>query len=124
MTPIDIRNNRALAIALAVVGALLLLVSLLGTVQLISLIAGAVILLLGVMLLINPMMRIEAHEVQVRNPLGMTLRRFPVSSPADLRFEGNKLIHVPQGKAIGTLGFGANREDVNRLRAQVQAPGR
>ncbi|MFD1717837.1 hypothetical protein [Georgenia deserti] len=118
MQPMKIRNNRALAITLLVVGVLLLLTSLAAQ-RLVGILAGAVLALAGVMMMINPMLNIERGEVQVRNPLGMTLRRFAVSSPADLRMAGNNLQHVPTGKKIAGLGFGADKSDVQRLRYQL-----
>lgn len=119
MTPLTMRFKPGLGIALLVVGLLLAATSLL-TSQAIGVVSGAIVALLGVLMLVNPMMKVEATEVQVRNPLGMTLRRFPISSPADLRFEGNALWHVPQNKKIGSFSFGVNKEDQKALRAQIE----
>ncbi|GAA1153343.1 hypothetical protein [Ornithinicoccus hortensis] len=116
-----IRYSKPLAITLLVVGLLLLGVSLM-TEQWISVVAGGILALVGALNLANPTIKIEPHEVQLRNPLGMTLKRFPVTGPADLRFEGNRLVHVPQGKRITSLGFGFDKGDVSALRSQVQ-PG-
>ena len=81
--------------------------------------AGLILMVLGGLQLVNPALRIERDEVQVRNPLGMTLKRFPVSSPADLRLDDKVLTHVPQGKKIASLGFGFEKADVEALRAQL-----
>lgn len=113
-----IASNRFLAIALMVIGALLLIVSLLDQ-QWISVVAGAVLALLGVLTFINPLIKVEPDEVQVRNPLGMTLKRFPVTSPADLALEGKTLRHVPTGKRITSLGFGVHGPDADALRTQL-----
>lgn len=118
MQPLDIRISRTLAILLIVVGALLGLTSLL-TQNWLSTGAGVILLVLGVLQLVNPTIRIEPGEVQVRNPLGMTLKRFPVSSPADLRLDDKVLTHVPRGKKIASLGFGFEKSDVEALRAQL-----
>lgn len=118
MHPQNIGYNRVMAIAFIVVGALLLLVSLL-SLQWISVVAGAVLTVLGVLMTINPMIRVEPHEVQMRNPVGMTLRRYPITTPADLAIEGKLLRHRPTGKRIAMLGFGAHRPDVDSLRSQV-----
>lgn len=118
MQPQDIHYNRIMAIVFVVMGPLLLLLSLL-TQQWISVFAGAVLTVLGVLMTINPMIRIAPHEVQMRNPLGMTLKRYPVTSPADLAIEGKALRHLPTGKRVATLGFGTHRPDVDALRAQV-----
>lgn len=117
-----IRYSKPLAITLLVVGLLLLGASI-PTEQWISVVAGGILALVGGLNVANPTIKVERHEVQLRNPLGMTLRRYPVSGPADLRFEGNRLIHVPQGKRISNLGFGFDRGDVTALRAQVQRGG-
>lgn len=118
VTPTRIANSKFMAIACIVVGALLLVVSL-GTGQAVSAVAGGILLLLGILQMINPQLVITADEVQVRNPVGMTLRRFPISGPQDLRFEDKKLMHVPTGKKVMTLGFAADAGDVEKLRAQV-----
>lgn len=118
MNPLTIKYNRILSIALLVIGALLLIVSLVGQ-QWVSVLGGAVLTLLGVMMFINPIIKVESHEVQLRNPIGMTLKRFPVTSPADLALDGNTLSHVPTGKRIASLGFGVDGADAAALRAQL-----
>lgn len=121
MQPLNIRYNRIMAIAGLVVGILLMAISLL-TQAWISLAAGAILTFLGVLMLVNPMLRIQQGEVQLCNPLGMVLKRYQVSSPQDLTIDGNALRHVPTQKRIASLGFGANKEDVTALRAQLGAP--
>lgn len=119
MNPIDIRSNRVLSIALIVVGGFLLLVSLL-TGQVPNMFLGVLIALLGVLMLVNPVLRIESNEVQQRNPLGMVFKRYPVSSPADLRLDGSTLYHVPSNKKIAWLpGYYINGSDVEALRSQI-----
>lgn len=118
MRPVSVRYNKPLALAALVIGILLFLVSLLGP-QWIGVVAGAILTVLGVLQLKNPMLRVTANEVQVCNPLGMTIKRFPVSSPADLQFDGSTLRHVPNGKKIATLGFGIDKSDVAELRSQL-----
>lgn len=110
--------GKPLAIALLVVGVLLLLVSLVGP-QWIGVFAGAVLTLVGVLQLVNPMLRIAPDELRVCNPLGMTVKRFAVSSPADLAVEGKTLRHVPTGKKVAALGFGVDQSDAQALRAQL-----
>ena len=119
MRPMTVSYAKPMAIAELVVGVLLLLVSLIGP-QWIGVFAGGVLALVGGLQLINPLLRIEPTEIRVCNPLGMTVRRFPVSSPADLRFEGKALRHVPKDKKIATLGFGFDKSDVDDLRSHLQ----
>lgn len=118
MTPISLRYSRGLAIAELVVGVLLFVVSLIST-QWIGVFAGAVFVLLGVLMLVNPMVKIEATEVRLCSPLGFTTRRHPLSSPTDLRIQGKSLVHTPSGKKVASLGFGVHAGDVEQLRAQV-----
>ena len=122
MPPLTIANNKVLSVALLVIGGLLLLVSLLQG-EVITIFAGAVLTLLGALQLKNPVLKVQDGEAQLCNPLGMTIKRFPVSSPADLRLDGKKLHHVPTGKKIATLGFNCDQSDVESLRAQIPAGG-
>lgn len=119
MTPMIVRYSRPLAVTALVVGVLLLAVALLSP-QPTGMFAGAVLTLLGILQLVNPMLRIDAGEVRVCNPLGMTIKRLPVSSPADLTIDGKMLRHVPSGKKVVRVGFGADKSDVATLRAQLQ----
>lgn len=121
MTPMNIRYSKVLSLSALVVGALLAVISIL-TAEFLSGGVGVLLLALGILMTVNPMLRIEPHEVQVRNPLGMTLKRFRVTSPADLRIERNALRYVPDGKKISGLGFGVDNSDVARLRAQLSDP--
>lgn len=118
MQSLDIRYSRAMAVAGLVVGILLMATSVL-TQAWISLAAGAVLTVLGILTLVNPMVRITPEEVQLRNPLGMVLKRYPVTSPQDLTIDGKTLRHVPTNKRIVSLGLGINKDDVASLRAQL-----
>ncbi len=121
MQPLDISYSRGLSIAGLVVGILLVVTSIL-TQAWISLFAGAVLTLLGILMLVNPMVRITPEEVQMRNQVGMVLKRYPVTSPQDLVIDGNALRHVPTGKRICSVGFGVDKQDVANLRAQLGHP--
>lgn len=107
-----------MAIVFLVLGVLIVLVSLV-TSAWITVVTGAILAVLGTLMLVNPMIRIEPHEVQMRNPVGMTIKRFPFTSPAELLLEGKTLRHLPTGKRIATLAFGVHGPDVEALRAQV-----
>ena len=118
MPSLNVRYSRPLAITFIVLGALLALVSL-GTKGVASGVAGVILLVLGVLQLRAPMVVVADGEVQLRNPLGMTVKRFPVNSLADLRMEGKSLMHLPSGKKITSVGFGFDKNDVAALRAQL-----
>ena len=111
----SLRNSRALAVVAAVVGALLLVVGVLSG-ALLQIVPGVLLAVLGVLMLFNPMVVFTESEVQVLSPLGFTVRRFPISGPADVRVDGNKLLHAPTGKRIASLGFGVEAADAQRVR--------
>ena len=118
MQPLTIRHSRPMAITFVGLGALIALVSLL-TSAWVTVAAGVVLTALGILQLVNPAVRIDAHEVRMCNPLGMTLRRLPISEPRDLVVDGTQLLHVPTGKRAASLGFGMHRPDVEALRRVV-----
>ncbi|WP_374999750.1 hypothetical protein [Aeromicrobium sp. CTD01-1L150] len=113
---LSLRNSRTLSIAMIVVGVLMLLVGT-GTGTWIQAVAGGLLTVVGILMSINPMVVLQDDEFQLRSPVGFTTRRFPVSGPADVRLEGNKLIHVPTGKKIASLGFGVDQSDAQKIRA-------
>lgn len=115
---LSVRYSKALAILEIVVGILLIISGLL-TGNMIQLFPGVVLGTLGVLMLVNPMFVVKDGEAQVRSPLGFTVRRHPVSGPADLRIEGKRLVHVPTGKKIISVGFGVDKKDVAQLQASL-----
>lgn len=117
MPPMTIRHSRPMATAFAVLGAVIALVSVL-TSSWVTVVA-VVLLALGILQLVNPMLRIGVDEVRMCNPLGITLRRFPVTEPRDLVLDGRNLLHVPTGKRVAALGFGVHQPDVVSLRQVV-----
>lgn len=119
---ISIHYSRGLAIAAAVVGVLLLLVGLL-TGNILNILVGLLLGAFGVLVIRNPVAVVTDTEVQMRNPLGMTVRRFPISGPADLRVEGNKVVHVPTGKRALSLGFGTRAADAEKVRTWIGGEG-
>ncbi len=119
---ISIHYSRGLAIAAAVVGVLLLLVGLLSG-NVLNILVGLLLGAFGVLTIRNPIAVITETEVQMRNPLGMTVRRFPISGPEDLRIEGNKVIHAPTGKRAMSLGFGTRPADAEKVRSFVTGTG-
>ena len=112
-----IRANQTIAILLVCLGVVSLAVGILA--QSASVVVGVVLAVLGVLQLINPMVRLEPHEARVISPIGITMRRFPLRGPLDLVIDGKNLVHVPTGKRVTTLGFGVHQPDVEALRQVV-----
>lgn len=81
---------------------------------------GTPLLILGLLYLTRDALVVTPADVQVKNPLGMTMKRRAIASLGDLRFDGKKLIHVPSGDTVLRTGS-VNRPDVDALRAAVEA---
>lgn len=121
MLPFNLRYSRTLAVLLLILGLALLGIGL-ATSKWTSVFPGVVLPIVGALMLVNPMLRFEPHEVQVRNLLGMTLKRYPVNGPGYVRIDGKGLYYAPTGKKIATLGFGVDSGDANRVRALLGLP--
>lgn len=67
-----------LVLGVLLIGIGLTLMSMTGQFQ-IGMVTGAIIGLFGILSLNNPLMVLEGNEVQLRNLLGMTLKRYPLS---------------------------------------------
>jgi hypothetical protein len=117
-----VRYQRGLGVAALVGGALLLVLGL-GTSDVLNIVLGLVLGGLGLGYSVGTAVVLTSTELQLKSPFGTTTRRYPVARPADLRIEGNTLVHAPTGKKIVSLGFGLDRGDVARLREVVGAPG-
>ncbi len=113
-----LRYSRPLTITLVVVGALLFVLGL-ATGQLSSTISGAVLALFGGLLMRTSIAVIADGDLQRKNALGMTLKRFAVSGPADLRVEGNKVVHTATGKTTVSIGWGADATDAAAWREWI-----
>ncbi len=113
-----LRYSRTLTVSALVVGLLLLALSL-ATGEVLSIITGAILAVLGGLLMRTPIAVLADGDLQRKNALGMTLKRFPVAGPTDLRLEGNKVVHVPTGKTAVAIGFGVDRTDAAAWRSWI-----
>lgn len=87
-----------------------------------SIVVGGTLVLLGVLMLIDPVAHLEADRIHLCNALGMTFRTFPVNSPADVWLDGKVLRHVPSGdQKILSLGFAIDPQDAAAVKAQLPA---
>jgi hypothetical protein len=83
---------------------------------------GLLFLVLGLMQLFATAFVVELRddgsgEIQVKNPLGMTLRRHPFATLADLEIQGSKLqVTRTDGSRKRMGGFGVDGGDMARLR--------
>ena len=109
-------------IALAVVGVLLALVGIaIGNV--VQVVPGVLLVVLARLLAVYPAAVLEEGELQLKNSFGKTIRRFPVAGPADLRVEGNRVVHVPTGRKTARLGFGIDGAQAAQWREWIATGG-
>jgi len=113
-----VRYNRGLGIYALVVGVLMLVLG-----SAVGVAAGVVFMVLGIACIAGKALVLTPTELQLKSPIGVTTKRFPVSGPSDLRMDGKTLYHVPQDKKVISLGFGVDKGDVERLRAVVGGAG-
>jgi hypothetical protein len=112
MFPIRVGLNRVLGALMMGVGAFNLYVYLLSS-RTTQVVLAGVFGLVGLLYLIGDLLVVTATEVQIKNPLGMTLKSHPIGSLADLEVREKKL-YVGE-KKIASLGFAATGGDVQRL---------
>ena len=113
-----VRYHTGLGIAALVMGVLMLVLG-----SAVGVAAGVVFMVLGIAYIAGKVLVLTPTELQLKNPIGVTTKRFPVSGPSDLRMDGKTLYHVPQDKKVISLGFGVDKGDVERLRAVVGGAG-
>ena len=112
MLPLRVGLNRILAAFLLGTSALNLYVFMV-TSNTMQLGLAALFGLIGLLYMFGNVLVITASEVQIKNPLGMTLKHYPIGSLAELELRDKKL-YLGE-KKIASLGFVAAGTDVHRL---------
>jgi hypothetical protein len=120
MFPIRVGLNRLIAFLMIGVAGLNLYVFLLTGKGMHAGLAG-LFALIGVLYLFGNLLVVTETEVQLKNPMGMTVKSYPIQSLRDLEMDGNKLFVTGAGerKKIAGLGFAAAGGDVARLRRAI-----
>ena len=90
---------------------------------------GVMMGLIGLVYAFGPVLVIEGHVVQQKNPFGMTLRTHVFESPHDLEIEGRKLWVQTSDRRAKVTGLLANARDWRALTdaiadAQAKSPKR
>ncbi len=87
---------------------------------------AGVMALLGVAHLFGTILVAEGHRIELKNPVGMTLRVLEFGSPKDLEVVGRKLwVTTTTGERRKVSGFNANRahwRELVRAIEQAKAP--
>jgi hypothetical protein len=118
-----VRYRRGLGIVALVVGGLSLLLGI-ATRDPLNIVLGIILGAVGVAYVVGRALVVTGSELQLKSPIGLTTRRFPVLGPRDLALDGKTLRHVPEDRKIITLGMSVDPGDVERLRAWVSGAAR
>ena len=118
-----VRYRRGLGIVALVVGGLSLLLGI-ATRDPLNIVLGIILGAVGVAYVVGRALVVTGSELQLKSPIGLTTRRFPVRGPRDLRLDDKTLRHVPEDRRIITLGMSVDPGDVERLRAWVSGAAR
>lgn len=116
---IRVRHSKVFGGVFAVIGVALLATSLATGANAVSLIASALLVILGIGYTFTAPLVVTSNEVQLRNMLGRTMRRFPIASPSDLAVDRSRLYVVSTGRRVYTLSFLLDRGDVERLKERI-----
>jgi hypothetical protein len=77
--------------------------------------------LVGVSHLTGALLVVEGHTIELKNPLGMTLKTFVIDSPADLEIQGRKLWIRSGAEKKKISGLMANGAQWRRLADAINA---
>jgi len=73
-----------------------------------QLIFAALMGLVGVSHLMGALLVVDDRTIELKNPIGMTLKTFVIDSPADLEIQGRKLFITSAGQRKKISGLMAN----------------
>lgn len=123
MTPVELRTAGWMAPAYLTLGLFTLAMNLvLG--EGFGMFFGAFLVVMGLLALNGVLVVVEPHQVRIKNPFRMTIRRRPIAGLADLRIDGTRLIRVSDGRKVAGIGPAAVRpDDVAALRAAIEQCG-
>ncbi len=82
---------------------------------------GVLMGIIGLVYALGPVLVIEGHAVEQKNPFGMTLRTHVFASPHDLAIEGRKLWVQTSERRVKIGGTLANAKDWRALADAIAA---
>jgi len=74
----------------------------------IQLLVAGMMALVGFSHLFGVLLTTDGNLIEVKNPLGITLKKFEVASPKDLEIQGRKLFVTSEGQRRKVSGLMAN----------------
>jgi hypothetical protein len=87
--------------------------------QTLQLALGALMALVGLSHLTGALLVVDDRTIELKNPIGMTLKTFVIDTPAALEIEGRKLWIKGGGQARKISGLMANRAHWRQLVAAI-----
>ena len=87
----------------------------------IQLLLAAVMGLVGLSHLLGALLVVDGQTIELKNPIGMTLKTFTIESPADLVIEGKKLWIKVGSEKKKISGLMANGADWRKLADAITA---
>lgn len=121
--PLRVRFSLTLALLFLSLGLLLLVFGALND-RVPNMVLGALLTLLGGLQLTGTAVIVGEQEVELKNPLRMTVRRAPIEGLADLSIDRSRLVRASDGKRITSVGaMSARSEDVEKLRRAIDEAG-
>ncbi len=86
-----------------------------------QLLFAAMMALVGLSNLFGVLLTTDGNTIEIKNPIGMTLRTFQVASPNDLEIQGRKLFVTSEGSRKKVSGLMANGSHWATLAAAIRA---
>ncbi|MEO8842445.1 MAG: hypothetical protein ABI591_02255 [Kofleriaceae bacterium] len=86
-----------------------------------QLIFAAIMGLVGFSHLMGALLVVDDRTIELKNPLGMTLKTFVIESPSELEIQGRKLFITSGGKRKKISGLMANGTQWRELAAAIKA---
>lgn len=86
-----------------------------------QLIFAAIMGLVGISHLMGALLVVDDRTIELKNPLGMTLKTFVIDSPSELEIQGRKLFITSGGQRKKISGLMANGAQWRELAAAIDA---
>lgn len=121
--PLRVRFSLSLALLFLSLGLLLLVFGAFND-RVPNMVLGVLLILLGGLQLTGTAVIVGEQEVELKNPLRMTVRRTPIEGLADLSVDRSRLVRASDGRRITSVGaMSARAEDVEKLRRAIDEAG-
>ena len=112
MNQYEVKHNKILPVVAIIASVFILGTSLVIGFSL-NTVTGILFLIIGIAMLSRPAAVITKEQIEIKNLLGMTLKRYPYMSK-DISFKNNNL-YVNDKKAISSFNASINQEEITNF---------